>query len=99
MNEIAIADYDGDNEVELQDPTALTEEVDKAFMNKLAKTLTRFEDVLAVGQADLNLNDIHRFIDARGEALDQLDDLEIAEWLNHMRKTARCPFRRFTIDG
>lgn len=99
---IAIADYDPDNPndvPDIDDPTALTEEVDRAFMNKLAKTITRLEEVLNVGQADLSINDIGVFLDARGNALDMLDDPQLAEWLDKMRQVSRCPFRRFSVRG
>ncbi len=97
-NGIDIQDYQEGVEPDLQDPTALTEEVDKAFMDKLAKTVTKFEEVLCVGSGDLSLNDLHKWIDVRGDALDMLDDLEIAEWLTHMRQISRCPFRKFGVD-
>lgn len=96
---IAVVDYVEGQEPVLDDPTALTEEVNRDFMNKLALTITRFEEVLGAGNADMSLGDLHKFIDARGNALDMLDDPQLQEWLDKMRTSSRCPFRRFAVSG
>ena len=99
MSGIDIVDYHAGNETDLQDPTVLTEEVDRNFMDKLALTITRFEEVLNAGQADVSLGDLRAFLDARGNALDALDDPQLAEWLDRMRQTTRCPYRKFSVSG
>lgn len=96
---IDVADYVEGQEPILQDPTATTEEVDRDFMDKLAKAITTFEEVLNAGQADVSLGDLRKFLDARGNALDVLDDPQLAEWLDHMRQTSRCPYRKFAVSG
>lgn len=96
---IDIVDYHAGDEADLQDPTATHEEVERAFMDKLALTITQFEEVLNAGQAELSLGDLHQFIDARGNALDALDDPQLVEWLNVMRLASRCPYRKFAVKG
>ena len=96
---IDVEDYVEGQEPDPQDPTVTTEEVDRDFMDKLAKTITMFEEVLNAGQAELSLGDLHQFIDARGNALDALDDVQLNEWLDHMRQSSRCPYRRFPVSG
>lgn len=96
---IAVEDYVEGQEPTLQDPTVASEEVDRDFMDKLAATITRFEEVLNAGSADVSLGDLSDFIDARGNALDMLDDPQLAEWLNAMRQASRCPYRRFPVHG
>ena len=96
---IDVEDYVEGQEPNLQDPTAPTEEVDRDFMDKLAKTITLFEEVLNAGSADVSLGDLRAFLDARGNALDALDDPQLMEWLDHMRQCSRCPYRRFPVSG
>ena len=96
---IDVVDYHAGDETDLQDPTATHEEVARDFMDKLAKTITRFEEVLNAGQADVSLRDLSNFINARGDALDMLDDPQLAEWLNAMRLASRCPYRKFSVRG
>ncbi len=96
---IDIVDYHKGDAGDLQDPTATHEEVARDFMDKLANTITRFEEVLDAGRAELSLGDLHKFINCRGNALDMLDDPQIQEWLSMMRTASRCPYRRFPISG
>lgn len=99
MSGIDVTDYVEGQEPVLQDPTAPTEEVDRDFMDKLARVLTTFEEALDAGKADLSLNDLRAWLDARGSALDELDDPQLAEWLKYMRESSRCRYRRFSVRG
>ena len=99
MTGIQTEDYVEGQEPNMNDATAPFEEVDRKFMDKLAKLVTKFEEVLDVGNGDLRLGDLHKYIEARGNALDLMDDPELTAWLDHMRQTARCPFRKFAISG
>ena len=96
---IDVVDYHAGDETDLQDPTVTSEEVDRSFMDKLAATITRFEEVLKAGNADISIRDLSDFINARGDALDMLDDPQLAEWLNAMRQASRCPYRRYAVKG
>lgn len=96
---IDIVDYHAGDETDLQDPTVTTEEVDRSFMDKLANTVTRFEEVLNAGSQDISIRDLTDFVNARGDALDMLDDPQIAEWLAKMREVSRCRYRRFAVRG
>lgn len=99
MSGIAVEDYVADKEPELTDPTDPYEQVDRDFMDQLAKLLTKVEEVLQVGTYELSLADMGKFISARGDVLDLLEDPVLAGWLDHMRQTARCPYRRFAVSG
>ena len=96
-NGIDVVDYHAGDETALQDPTVKTEEVDRNLMDKLALTVTRFEEVLNAANADFSIRDLSDFVDARGEALDMLDDPLIADWLQDMRTKSRCRFRKFSV--
>ena len=96
---IAIQDYESGDVNDLQDPTDPYEQVDREFMNQLAQLITKFEEVLDVGNGDMVLSDIGKFIAMRGDALDLIEDPVMSAWLDNMRQTARCPFRRFAVSG
>jgi len=96
MSGIAIEDYVPDQEVQLEDPTDPYDQVEKAFMDKLAKMITHGEEALQAGDYSL---DSDEFFDRRGSFLDLLDDPQVAEWLNYMRTRARAPYRRFSVRG
>ena len=97
MSGIDVVDYHAGSEMDLVDPTDPHEKVERQFMDRVAKTLTRMEEVLLAGDADMSLSDLSKFLEARGEALDMLDDPEISGWLDHMRQMQRCPFRKFAV--
>lgn len=94
MSGIEVKDYFADGAVDLQDPTDPEETVERVFMDKLARTLTKAEEVVAAGDSDIG---IMSFMNLRGDLLDLLDDPEVQTWLKRMRESSRCPFRRFTV--
>jgi len=96
-NGISVVDYHAGDETDLQDPTDPNETVDRKLMDKLALTITRFEEFLSAGNEDFSIRDLSDFIATRGNALDMLDDPQIAEWLLHMRDTSRCRYRKFAV--
>ena len=97
MKGIAVEDYVADQEPELTDPTDPHEQVDRDFMDKLGEFITRVEEVVDAGNGDLRLADLSKFITARGNVLDMLDDPQLQAWLDHMRQTARVRYRRYTV--
>ena len=96
---IDVLDYHAGDETDLSDPTDPTESVDREFMNKLAQTITKVEECLQVGSGDLSISDLSKFIVARGDVLDMLEDPEMQAWLQWMRERNRSPFRRFGVSG
>lgn len=96
-NEIAIEDYVEGMEPITQDPSDPHEKVERKWLNKVALLLTTVEEALQSGRGDVSISDLSKFIEARGEVLDRLDDPDITGWLDHMRKLNRCRFRRFPV--
>lgn len=96
-NEIAIEDYVEGQEPIVQDPSDPHEKVERVWMNKIALLLTTVEEALQAGRGDVSISDLNKFVEARGEVLDRLDDPDITGWLDHMRTVNRCRFRRFPI--
>lgn len=65
----------------------------KRLENKIGKLLTLVQEVLNHGEAHVEPDFNYR----RGEVLDYFDDPEVAEWLDHLRREGRVPFRRFPV--
>jgi hypothetical protein len=97
--QIDILDYEAGDETNLQDPTDPHEKVERAWLDKIAKLLTHIEEVLDVGNTELRITDVNKFILARADVLDSFDSPEISGWLDYMRKMNRCPYRKFPIRG
>lgn len=95
MSGIDIIDYNAGDETSLQDPTDPYDQVEKVFMDKLAKAITHAEEALQAGTVDI---DGDEFIDRRGDFLDLMDDPQIVTWLQWMRQVNRAPFRKFAVD-
>lgn len=91
---IIVEDYVEGMEAPVSDPTTKDEQVETAFMNRLALIVTKAEEVLGHGDSDVG---IMHFMNTRGDLLDMLDNPQIQEWLKWMRECARCPARRYTI--
>lgn len=91
---IDILDYHAGDENQLQDPTATHEEVEKAFMNTLAKIITFAEEALQSGAESV---DSDEFYLKRGDFLDAIADPQFHDWITHMRLVQRAPFRRFPV--
>lgn len=97
MSGISVQDYEPGMAVELEDPTDPVEEVEKSLMNRLAVLLTRLEELLNAGDAEMTISQLSGFIELRGDLLDELDDPEIRTWLQKMRESSRAPHRRYTL--
>lgn len=64
--------------------TDTNEPVEKELLNKLALMITRAEECFAEDGE-------------RNAFVDMLDDPTVAQFLDGMRKSGRCPFRRFPV--
>lgn len=95
---ITVANYDPNQEIELEDPTDPNEVVERKLMNKLALLATRMEEVLSAGDAEMTVSELSKFLALRGDLLDELDDPDIKVWLQKMRETSRCPYRRWAVE-
>ena len=92
---IDIQDYHAGGEAALQDPTATHEEVEKQFMDKLARVITHAEEALQAGTHNI---DSDQFFGYRGDFLDLMEDPQMRDWLEHMRRLSRAPYRRFAVS-
>jgi hypothetical protein len=76
------------------DPIAKEDTLPRSLLDALAKTLTKTEELLRRGDAEISSD---AFLQTRGTVLDMFDHPDIAQWLDDMRKVNRCPFRRFGV--
>jgi hypothetical protein len=91
---IDVQDYHTGDPVNLQDPSDPNEQVERVLMDKLGEFVTRVEEALSLGTADLDGED---FIMARGNVLDMYQDRDITVWLNKMRQLSRVRFRVYAV--
>jgi hypothetical protein len=82
--------------MDLGDPTSNTDEMESSLVNKLAKMITYAEEALQSGDGSV---DSDEFFNKRGNFLDMLDDEEIAEFMDVMRKQGRAPFKRYGVGS
>jgi hypothetical protein len=94
MSGISIGNYVEGVEPQLQDPTDPYEQVERKFMDKLARIITRAEEALQAGTSDVDSDEFYGY---RGDFLDLLEDQQLVAWLQHMRVIRRAPFRRFKV--
>ena len=96
---VEIQNYDPDNpDMIVQDPTDPEETVQRSLVDKLGFVLTKVEELLLRGDAEMTLGQLASYFESRGEVLDLLDDPEIQEWLLSMRERNRTPFRKFAVS-
>lgn len=91
---IDVQDYHTGDPVNLQDPTDPNEQVERVLMDKLGEFVTRAEEVMNLGTAEL---DSEKFIMARGELLDLFQDQTLNTWLQRMRRLSRIRFRIYPV--
>lgn len=94
MSGISIGNYVEGQDVELEDPTDPYERVERRFMDKLARIITRAEEALQSGVGDV---DSDEFYAKRGDFLDAIADPQFNDWIQHMRVIRRAPFRTFAV--
>lgn len=101
MKNVMIQDYHAG--MEIVDTEAETEEqINGKLLNLLAKAVTHADELSDTARdliynSDFSEEDKQRFSQRLGEFLDMLDNPAVADFLDRMRKTSRCPFKRYGV--
>lgn len=86
---MTIHDYEAGMEI-MDDPTDPKELVDRKLMNKLALALTHAQEI---SEPDPHSDD------KRERLKNSLNDPDVANFLDRMRKANRCPFQQWGVGS
>lgn len=90
---MSVHDYHAGMDIPDHDPNA-PDTIPRKLTNKIAKALVHAEEMLQLGDGDVDMDE---FYNKRGDVLDILDDPDIQKWIRDLQVQNRCPFRRFAV--